>query len=85
MKGRSCLPNDAKFIVCICFGAFLMCSKMLSYCRITGHYRISVFAHTRSLFFYYITFLADALFFLKRAFSMLNEGTCGQVVRALEC
>ena len=22
MKGRSCLPNDPKIIVCICFGAF---------------------------------------------------------------
>ena len=47
MKGRSCLPNDPKIIVCICFGPFWICNKMLSYGRITFHFRIRVFTHTR--------------------------------------
>ena len=32
MKRRSCLPNDPKIVVCICFGAFWICDK-LSVCQ----------------------------------------------------
>ena len=53
MKGRSCLPNDAKIFTCICFGAFWIVDEMLSYGRITSHFRIIAFAHTRWLFSYY--------------------------------
>ena len=49
MKGRSCLPNDPKIIVCICFGAFWICNKMLSYDRITVHFRMIVFTHEMSI------------------------------------
>ena len=60
MKGRSCLPSDPKIIICICFGAFWICNKMMSYGRITSHFRIIFFAHTRWLFSYYIALLPDA-------------------------
>ena len=31
MEVRSCLPSDAKIIVCICFGAFWVFEEMLSF------------------------------------------------------
>ena len=52
MKGWSCLPNDPKIIVCICSGGFWVFDEMLSYGRITFHFRIRVFRHTRWLFSY---------------------------------
>ena len=60
MKGRSCLPNDPKIIVCICFGAFWICNKMLSYGRITFHFRNRVFTHTRWLISCCCVFRPDA-------------------------
>ena len=60
MKGRSCLPNDPKIIVCICFGAFWICNKMLFYGRITVHLGNRVFTHTRWLFSCCSVFRPDA-------------------------
>ena len=70
MKGQSCLPNDPKIIVCICFGAFWICNKMLSYGRITIHFSIIAIAHTRWLFSNCIAFLPDA------RGNMLSAGLC---------
>ena len=60
MNGQSYLPNDPKIIVCICFGAFWICNKMLSYGRLTTNCRIVVFKYTRWLFSYGTTFLPAA-------------------------
>ena len=60
MKGRSALPNDPKIIFCICFGAFWIRKKVLSYGRLTIDFGIVVFAKTRWLFSYGVTFLPDA-------------------------
>ena len=61
MKRRSRLPNDPKIVVCICFGAFWICNKVLSYGRLTINFRIVLFTHKRWLFSYGITFLPDAV------------------------
>ena len=59
MKRRSCLPNDPKIVVCICFGAFWICNKVLSYGRLTINFRLVVFTYTRWLFSCGITVLPD--------------------------
>ena len=60
MKGRSSLPNDPKIIVCICFGAFWIRKKVLSFGRLTIDFGIVVFAMTRWQLSYGATFLPDA-------------------------
>ena len=60
MKRQSCLPNDPKIVVSICFGAFWICNKVLSYGRLTINFRVVVFTYTRWLFSCGITFLPDA-------------------------
>ena len=60
MKGRSCLPNDPKIIVRICFGAFWVCNKMMSYGRLTINFSIVVFAQVKWMFSYSIALLPDA-------------------------
>ena len=60
MKGRSCLPNDPKIIVRICFGAFWVCNKMMSYGRLTINFSIVVFAQVKWMFSYNIALLPDA-------------------------
>ena len=54
------LPNDPKIVVCICFGAFWICNKVLSYGRLIINVRIVLFAYTRWLFSYGIPDLPDA-------------------------
>ena len=46
MKRRSCLPNDPKIFVCICFVAFWICNKVLSYGRLTINFRIIALTYT---------------------------------------
>ena len=60
MKGRSGFPNDPKIIVSICFGAFWIRKQVLSYGRLTIDFGIVVFAKTKLLFSYGVTFLPDA-------------------------
>ena len=47
-------------IVCIGFGAFWICNKMLSYGRLTNKFRTDIFAHTRWMFSYDANFCSDA-------------------------
>ena len=54
------LAYDPKIIVWICSGVFWIFDEMLSYGRITFHFRIRVFTHTRWLFSYYSVFCPDA-------------------------
>ena len=60
MKRRSFLPNGPKIAVCICFGAFWICNKVLSYGRLTINFRLVVFTYTRWLFSYGIAIHPDA-------------------------
>ena len=61
MKRRSCLPNDPKIVVCISFGTFWICNKvLLSYGRLTINFSIVLFTYTRWLLYYCITCLSDA-------------------------
>ena len=60
MKGLSCSPNDQEIIVYICFGTFWVLDENLSYDRITIHFRIRVFTHTRWLFSHCLVCLPDA-------------------------
>ena len=61
MKRRFCLPNDPKIVVCICFGAFWICNKVLSYGRLTIIFEIVLFKYTRWAVLLRYTFLPDAL------------------------
>ena len=55
------LPNDPKLVVRVCFGAFWVCNKMLSYGRLTINFSIVVVAQARWLLSYGNAFLPDAL------------------------